>query len=232
MQTTSSLMTSPTSCPHERGPGTTVCLRCRADEYQRSATARVRLATRVSIGATIGVGAVIMGSVALEPHLHPVASAAGPLPAAQVWTPREDSLAVKHSGALHAPTTAAGSGETTPDVAAGRTDLEGGVFIERSGDVVTVSFDTPLRRTRRRDKFEQVVRETLPAVYGGRADSALASVPIGTLATSGDLLSELPTSGVHLPTRDGWAITLWPATRPGHDGPLVVSYRASAMRVR
>ena len=40
--------------------------------------------------------------------------------------------------------------------------------------MVTVLFDTELMRTRRPEKFERVVRETLGAIYGRRADSVLA----------------------------------------------------------
>jgi hypothetical protein len=114
----------------------------------------------------------------------------------------------------------------------GRTDLSDGMFAERKGAEVRVHFDTETARTRRRDKFESVVRRTLPAVYGSRADSILAAVPEGEVAYGGDLLTELPARGIQLPASGGWAITLWPETRPGRDGPLVVSYRASIAPVR
>jgi hypothetical protein len=114
-----------------------------------------------------------------------------------------------------------------PVIDAGRTELTDGMYAERQGGVVTVHFDTELARTRRRDKFEHVVRGTLPAVFGERADSILAAIPVGEVARSGDLLTELPTRGIALPQRNGWAITVWPETRPGRDGPLVVSYRAT-----
>ena len=115
-------------------------------------------------------------------------------------------------------------------MAEGRTALTEGVVAVRTGDTVAVHFDTPLARTRRADKFERIVRETLPRVYGAVADSALAALPAGRLAAAGDLLHDLPTRGVRLPTADGATLALWPETRPGRDGPLVVTYRATVAR--
>ncbi|MDB4900587.1 MAG: hypothetical protein JWN53_2395 [Gemmatimonadetes bacterium] len=120
------------------------------------------------------------------------------------------------------------TGAWTPVLATGRTELADSMYALNAVDGISVHFDTQDLRTRRRDKFEHVVRATLPAVYGARADSLLATIPDGQLAAGGDLLSELPTRGITLPARDGWAVTLWPATRPGRDGPLVVSYRVTA----
>ena len=117
-----------------------------------------------------------------------------------------------------------------PIVAQGETPLDGGVFATRTGDTVAVHFDTPLTRTRRAEKFEQIVRATLPAVYGPSADSLLATIPAGKLARAGDLLTELPTRGLHLPIGAGWSLALWPETRQGQDGPLVVTYRAVVVR--
>ena len=117
-------------------------------------------------------------------------------------------------------------------VRAGRTDLSGGEFIQRDGDSVAVHFDTPARRTRRRDKFEDEVRRTLPLLYGALADSALAAVPAGTLAGTRDLLSDRPEHGIALPARRGWTLTVWPGVRPGQDGPLLVSYLVSLDRAR
>jgi hypothetical protein len=104
------------------------------------------------------------------------------------------------------------------------------VFAVRSGDSVRVAFDTPLARTRRPEKFERLVRATLPAIYGPRMDSLLATIPVGALAASGELLTDLPARGVHLPLGSDWTLGLWPETRPGHDGPLVVAYRSGVTR--
>ncbi|HKG92018.1 MAG TPA: hypothetical protein VKA84_09015, partial [Gemmatimonadaceae bacterium] len=110
----------------------------------------------------------------------------------------------------------------------GRTELGEGVYAMRAGDTVTVHFDTPLTRTRYAEKFERIVRSTLPRVMGetSAAASALATVPVGQLAVAGDLLTELPARGIELPLDAGRTLTLWPETRPGMDGPLVVRYRA------
>jgi len=47
---------------------------------------------------------------------------------------------------------------------------------------------------------------------------------------AGDLVSELTQQGVKLPPYDGWTVAVWPETRPGQDGPLVVSYRVTFIR--
>ena len=117
-----------------------------------------------------------------------------------------------------------------PIVAEGRTELSAGVFAVRSGETVTVYFDTPEARTRRPEKFEQIVRATLPAVHGSAADALLAAVAPGALIGAVDLVNELPTSGLHLRSTDGRSLSLYPETRPGRDGPLVVAYRATPSR--
>ena len=104
------------------------------------------------------------------------------------------------------------------------------MFAVRAGNTVAVHFDTELMRTRRAEKFEQIVRATLPAVYGALADSALAAVPPGKLFAAADLLTKLPTTGLHLRAANGVTLAVWPETRPGRDGPLVIAYRASVVR--
>lgn len=52
--------TAPTTCPHERGRGTTVCLRCRHDEWQASQRRRQQLLMRlIGVGFVGGIVAVI-----------------------------------------------------------------------------------------------------------------------------------------------------------------------------
>jgi hypothetical protein len=111
-----------------------------------------------------------------------------------------------------------------PRIAEGRTELRDGLFAIRRGDSVVVHFDTPHARTRRPDKFERIVRATLAEVYGAPVESALAMLPEGEVARQGELLTELPARGVHLALPGGGRLALWPATRPGRDGPLVVTY--------
>lgn len=100
----------------------------------------------------------------------------------------------------------------------------------RTGDTVVVSFDTPMQRTRRPEKFEQIVRSTLGDVYGPKANSLLATIPTGSLVQVQDLFAELPTSGLHIQLPAGGTISLWPQTRERRDGPLVVAYRATVRR--
>lgn len=130
--------------------------------------------------------------------------------------------------AASAPTASAPA--VTPVIPEGRDDLDGAIYAVRVGDTVFVHFDTPVTRTRRPEKFERTVRQTLPAVYGPVADSMLAAVPDGALTAGGDLLADLPTRGIRLTAPSGAALTLWPQTRPGEDGPLVVTYRVMATR--
>jgi hypothetical protein len=112
----------------------------------------------------------------------------------------------------------------------GRTEVGDGLYIERAGETVTVHFDTPEARTRRRDKFERVVRRTLPEIYGSAAEALLSSIPEGTLVEPVDLVTEVAERGVKLDAGDGWKVSLWPETRPGQDGPLVLSYRVAVTR--
>lgn len=117
-----------------------------------------------------------------------------------------------------------------PAVPEGRTALAEGVFAVRNGQAVTVHFDTPLARTRRPEKFEQIVRSTLPVVYGSLADSLLATIRVGELVPGGAVLADLPSRGLHLRFAQGATLALWPQTREGRDGPLVVAYRAILAR--
>lgn len=107
----------------------------------------------------------------------------------------------------------------------GRTTLTDSIYAIRTGDSVVVNFDTHGNRTRRADKFEQMLRTTLPLVYGRRIASSLDSVPTGQLLPSRDIIGELTSQGVHLTLDNGLRISLWPQTRPSADGLLVVAYR-------
>jgi hypothetical protein len=67
-------------------------------------------------------------------------------------------------------------------------------------------------------------------VFGAPVDSVLRAIPDGGIVGSVDLLNDLPKRGVHLPLASGMTLDLWPETRPGQDGPLVVSYWARVTR--
>ena len=110
-------------------------------------------------------------------------------------------------------------------VGEGRTSLTDSVYAVRTGDAIVVNFDVQGSRTHRADKFEQMVRLTLPLVYGRRNTSALDSIPTGSLLPSRDVVGELATQGLHLTLGNGTRISLWPQTRESSSGPLVVAYR-------
>jgi hypothetical protein len=234
-------MSVPESCPHERRPGVTICLQCRNAEHR---AARGRLARAVLTGAlAVGVAGGIAGAVLLRPGAtrpeggavaRPAATEASS--AATLASGRAGDAAAKTAGisapsvALAAPATGTVKPPVAPRIAEGRTELRDGVYALRAGDTIAVHFDTPLARTRRPEKFERLVRATLPRLYGEDAERALAALPSGALVAQGDLLAELPVRGVRIPVGDGWELALHPATRPGQDGPLVVSYAVTLAR--
>jgi hypothetical protein len=117
--------------------------------------------------------------------------------------------------------------ELAPVIGEGQSDLRDGIVAVRGGDEVKVFFDEPLTRTRRPEKFEAVVRATLPQIYGAAADSALGAIPVGSLVPREGLVTALPTQGLTIPLREGVTLRVWPETRPGQEGPLVVRYRAT-----
>jgi hypothetical protein len=117
-----------------------------------------------------------------------------------------------------------------PIVAQGRTELRNGIYALRSGDTVTVHFDTPEARTRRPEKFEQIVRATLPDVHGAAADSILATIATGNLLGPNERVIDESTRPIALRGRDGQTLSLRPQTRPGRDGPLVIAYQVIPAR--
>lgn len=277
------------NCPHERRPGTTVCLHCRYAARQAARDAQRR---RFAGWLSIVVAVIIVGGIGIYAAAHAAdirigetASRIGTgivdglasirldidryINSAQATTrsearrtaardarmaPRESVttfiLAADTTGVL--PGTLA-SADPVPDEATatspasdtlvnaaippvwtvipeGRTELDGGMFAVRNADTIKVHFDTELGRTRRPEKFERIVRSTLPELYGPAVDSLLAAIPAGGLTREGDLVNELPARGVRLALGAGWSLALWPETRPGRDGPIVVTYRALVAR--
>ena len=118
----------------------------------------------------------------------------------------------------------------SPVIAEGLTEIGDGMSAMRSGDTVTVHFNTPMLRTRRPEKFEEIVRRSLSVVYGTKAESLLATIPRGSLVQDQDLFAELPTRGLHIAIPAGGTIALWPETRERADGPLVIAYRTTVTR--
>jgi hypothetical protein len=216
------------TCPHDRGPGTITCLRCRADSHRAAAASRRRTALHAGAGVACVAAVLAIGSSALVSR-GDATTAPGP---AAAGGGRLQLHAAPAATAPEAPAAPAAAPATPGVVDAGRTDLGDGLFAQRTGDEVVVHFDTPVWRTRRAEKFEVVVRETLGAVYGPAAQHALDAVPEGALITGDGLLTDLPQHGIALPARDGVAITIYPETRPGQDGPLAVRYRIAASAAR
>lgn len=214
------------TCAHERRPGTIVCLRCRHDELvatraRRRKTGLLLLAKGTGAAVLLGVIASAVTTLGGET---PKRATTADAPAARSVEP--ESFAVTQSGQIaEASVASAPAPAVTPAVPAGRTALPNGWFAERIGDTVVVHFDTPGGRTRRSDKFEHVVRETLPVVLGDAGRSAIAQVPPGKLVAPGRLIALLDSGPLHLPVGDGRAIRMIPGARPGQDGPLVVTYR-------
>jgi hypothetical protein len=229
-----------------------VCLRCR-QEQRDAARARQQTLLAMSGVATMGlIGLYVLGAGAanawrasrigdttkVAPRASVVASSVsttndvrqqgGPTPG--VATLASSSTAMPSVAATSPTAAAAPQPPLALLVREGRSSLPDSLIAERGGDSVIVDFDTPATRTRRRDKFESIVRRTLPMVFGAPIDSVLRALPPGEIAGTADLLEELPKRGVHLRVADGWTLDLWPETRPGQDGPLVIAYRARVSR--
>jgi hypothetical protein len=245
---------SPQVCTHERGVGTTVCLHCRKEARVAAQDRRRRLMLRGAAGAIVvatGLAATALGATALrDKNLAKRGDSARSRETARVVTDSGAKTASPTATTPTAPTVAvvpnsndaAGAPPSVPTtkpivakpapvptIQMGNSSLDGGISAERTDSVITLSFDMPMTRTRRPEKFEQFVRATLPSIYGKKIDSVLTTMPPGSLAKQGDLFSELPSRGMRIPVDSAWEIRVFPETRKGHDGPLVIRYRASAV---
>lgn len=176
-------------------------------------------------GIVVGVGAVVTVLVATLIALAPWSRSNAP-EAAELVLPATVTLAGQPTTRS---TTTPRRAALLPVIAEGRSDLGDSVYAERSGSDVVVNFDNSVLRTRFDEKFERTVRGTLPRVFGRDAADALGGVAQGTLVR-GDLLRELPVRGIPLALAGGGTLMVYPLTRPGQDGPLVIGYRALARR--
>ena len=238
--------TPTTRCTHDLGYGTTVCLRCRQEQRDAIRARQQRIFALSGICAMGLLGVYVMGASAANAWratrrgdtVHVAARASVVASSVSGGMVKQQGSAILASS----PAPVASAQQTTPAAAPaassplsirvreGRSDLPDSLIAERAGDSVVVDFDTPMTRTRRRDKFESVVRRTLPMVFSAPIDSVLRTIPDGAIVGDADLLTELPKRGVHLHVADGWTLDLWPETRPGQDGPLMVSYWARVTR--
>src|SRR3954462_5034637 len=61
----------PTTCTHERGPGTTLCLRCRHEQFEASQRRRQQMLMRLlGVGAVVAIIGVAGAAGALTIHGH------------------------------------------------------------------------------------------------------------------------------------------------------------------
>ena len=226
-------------CTHERRPGTTVCLHCRHAARLSARVKRKRLLLRggavaIVIGTFIAAGTVGATAIRGKSAERKASVAAKPMPAEVVAVGVGVSSADSSAATVPAPVQQGdvadhGDAPLHPIVPTGAAPLRDGMSTLRADSVVTVLFDTPGARTRIPEKFERLVRETLPAIYGRGVDSVLAKMPQGAIAKQGLLASELTANGVLIPIGNVWSIRVFPETRPGQDGPLVVRYRVSVV---
>jgi hypothetical protein len=235
-------------CMHERRPGTTVCLHCRhaARAVSRERRKRVILRSSAVAAVVVTVGAAgVLGATAIRargatrhverriavatPKAPEIPVGTTPVTVAEAQAQAPAPVVQQADTVAHANVIAHSKAPFAPVVPQGQSSLPDGPTAVRADSLVTVSFDTPMTRTRIPAKFERLVRSTLTAVYGQSIDSVLSKIPEGGIARQGDLVSELPTRGVRIPVNADWTIALYPETRPGHDGPLVVRYRVSVV---
>jgi hypothetical protein len=226
------------SCPHELRPGITTCLHCKHDARRAAGDRRTRTLKGVA-GAVIAVAAVaglgVAGMRFLKERAPRSTATQDPListPVVVAPTPSHDSVVPANVPSAEAATPPQTPSQLalSPVIPEGVTEHASGVRSTRTGDTVVVNFDTPMMRTRRPEKFEEIVRSTLVEVYGTPADSLLSGIPRGSLVQVQDLFADLPTRGLHINLPAGGALALWPQTRMREDGPLVIAYLATVTR--
>lgn len=228
------------SCPHEQRPGTKICLHCRHEARMVAKERRRRLWLRGSAFSAILllIGSVgTIGAVTFRRYSTPrrAETPSQPQRTATEASPRQDSVVATTPGSAQpAPAAAAPAVPAAPllkpVLPEGTTTLASGMTATRHDSVVVLSFDFAGARTRIPERFERLVRATLPSLYGARADSAVRAIPDGGIARQGDLFTELAERGVRIPLGAGGAIALYPMSRPGHDGPLVTQYRVTVTK--
>lgn len=214
--------TAPQTCPHGLRPGTTVCLHCRQDARLAARQRRYRTLTRAGL-LTLGVATVVTlivgGLISMAPD--------GPASEAAAADSSGSTIVVSSGTATPSDSGTAARRTLRPTIAEGRRELSEGMFAVREGPEVTVHFDSELLRTRFDWKFEGIVRTTLPVLFGDAARVALDSIATGALVKGGNLLTDLPVRGFPIALREH-TLRIWPVTRPGRDGPLVIGYRVRA----
>jgi hypothetical protein len=198
----------------------------------RGAAVAIVIATFIvagTVGATAIRGKVRRDSEARVSAPEPTVVADAGTSAPPVASPSVDSTLPPPPVMQEGGPEARGAVPLAPVIPLGQSAITDGVTALRADSAVTLLFDTPMMRTRIPEKFEQFVRTTLPVIYGHGVDSVLAKLPQGDIARQGDLTTQLPARGVRIPISSVWMLRLYPETRPGQDGPLVVRYRVAVV---
>jgi hypothetical protein len=224
---------SPISCTHDRGPGTTVCLRCRHDQWRSAQRRRQKTLMQFlalgAVGGLLGVAGVSAASTLRDRHDSVSETSSGTVGAetkhAAVPVPKAAEPVVIQASSTPAPVPAATrSAKRGFAIVEGRSSLTDSIYATRSGDSVVVNFDAQGYRTRRPDKLERSLRLTLPLVYGRSVTQSFDTVKAGDLVTSQDVIGELATTGMQIALDNGTIVHLRVLTRTGRDGPLAVGY--------
>jgi hypothetical protein len=112
----------------------------------------------------------------------------------------------------------------------GKTQLTDSVYALRTGDSVIVNFDAFGYRTRRSDKFEHSLHETLPLLFGKMATANLDTLKKGDLVTNHDVVHSLANDGMQITLGNGATVRIRALTRAVSDGPIAIGYLATIER--
>jgi hypothetical protein len=250
---------SPTapSCTHDRGRGTTVCLRCRHEQAQASSRRRQKFFMQflglASILAILGVAGASAASSLRNGTADSVSEGSitvqekRPATTASVTPPQTTPAPVVQQAAVPpvtapAPDTTSAAATPLPAIAPrpaahagfvlveGQTQLTDSIYAVRSGDSVVVNFDRFGYRTRRSDKLETSLRATLPLIYGRSATAFIDTLKPGQLVTERDVVGTLATTGMVVTLDNGTDVRVRVLTRTGRDGELAIGYLTTIAR--
>jgi hypothetical protein len=239
------------TCTHDRGRGTTVCLRCRHEHARASQRRRQKFLIQflglASVAALVGVAGVSFAStlrsrdavttsegtvVDAKPAARAKAPAKTPAPKSEPVVQQSSTTPVAAPVTPPATVVAPEAAPTRPAprggyvLVEGRTQLSDSVYAMRAGDSVVVNFDAYGFRTRRPDKLEQSLRLTLPMVFGRMATASLDTVAKGGFVTNRDVVGALAAEGMHVTLDNGATVRIKVLTRVVSDGPIAIGYLA------
>ena len=242
--------TQPT-CTHERGRGTTVCLRCRHEHAQATSRRRQKFLMQflglASIAAIVGVAGIGAASTLRNQPAETTSEGsllvADKRPTTTAKTAPQKTAPAPVVQQAVPPVATAPAPEVTPAPAAprpatrggfvlveGQTQLTDSIYALRAGDSVVVNFDRFGYRTRRPDKLESSLRTSLPLVYGRMATAFLDTLKQGDLVTNRDVVGALATNGMRVTLDNGAVVHIRVLTRVGRDGELAVGYLTTIER--